>query len=62
MDEYLKLNQEMSEFKEQFLYFKHRGLLDLYSQIYDLQKRFNTLAGLIKDLDTQLHNHLHPEG
>ncbi len=60
MEEINILSSEMDKFKEQFTYFRNRMLPDIYNRIYDLQKRYNNLAILLRDVNARLDEHLHP--
>jgi len=59
LDTFKHLNQEMEKFKEQFEHFTIKMLPDIYNKIYDLQKRYNDMAELLRDLNKRLEHHLH---
>ena len=50
----------MEKFKEQFEHFTMHMLPDIYNKIYDLQKRYNDIAELLRELNKRLDDHSHP--
>jgi hypothetical protein len=54
-----RMNEQFEEHVKQFTHFRDKMVPDLYHKIYDLQKRYNDLATIIKEIDGKLYEHLH---